>query len=381
MYIIKAGVLYNVANGVEKEFTSPFAEEFYADESRSYANASWKHGKDDDESANTIVPRSMLWGGRGKGRPPAQVLFDCVFETPDRLYYVLKMSTSRGLFYYDFRTGHETRLFHRTEFDPHGLFVDDNGDIFTTISNSDGTVHLVKHDLNGIQKEVLTSGDCRDENPCRHGTFLYYQSSGLARNAGGEVVAQGPSAINRLDVKSRDIEPVIESDKFDYLLPRVTADGTVYCIQTPYRAFAVYSLKQRIIDILLFPWRLCVAIFAYLNVFSLMFTKKPLTTAGGPNRKDIDMSGRIVHNRLVNAQETWRREGKRVAVPKEWKLIRLTEGTPTEIAGNVVWFDLDAEGQPVYTDGYSLFDTSGKRCFNSDEMVSCLSVRRDGAPA
>ena len=378
MYVIQSGTLFEVNNGTLVEFKSPFAEDFYEEDRRSWGSESWKYKQGDNNDPETsLVPRSMLWGGRGQGRQPAQAKFAAVFGTRERLYYVLELSTSCGLFYYDLAQKLETRVFHRTDFKPQGLFVDENDySILTTINNPDGAVHLALYDAEGKRERIITSGDCRDENPYRLGSDIYYQSSGLARDAGGAVAAVGPSAICKLNMDTGDVDEILSSEKHDYLLPHVAADGTLYCIRAPYQAGPVYPLKNRLLDIVLFPWRLCVAIFAFLNVFSMFFAKTPLTTAGGPNSKKVDLSGRILHNRMVNMRQTWKQEGRKVAVSKDWKLMKFVAGQLSEIASNALWFDLDSEGRPVYTDGYALYDSSGKSAVDTDEMLTCLAARR-----
>jgi hypothetical protein len=374
MYLIKSDNLYNICDGSLKPYESPFAEEYFLEDSKSWEYESWKHKDEEQDLQGSLVPRSMLWGGKGNVRPPSRVRFKTVFSTPERLYYVLEMSNSCGLFYYDLTAKQEIRLFHRTEFNPRGLFICEDHSILTTKENSDGTMHLVRLDPDGVREQVLTSGDCRDENPFQYGSTVYYQSSGIARTADGIIAAVGNATINRLDVESDDIETLLESPKFDYLLPRVAPDGTIYCIQTPYQTGPAYPLRYRLLDILLFPWRLSVAIFGFLNVFSILFAKKPLTSAGGPDVKQQDISRRIIHNRMVNAQETWRKEKKKVAVSKDWKLVKLVDGQLTELASNVLWFDIDDNGGPIYTDGYSIFDSSGRKQLEADELISCVAM-------
>lgn len=375
MYVIKAGVLYEIVEGAQKEFRSPFAEEYYEEERRTWNNESWKYKQGEDDPQQDLIPRTMIWGGRGKVKPPARVTFSAVVTAHDRLYYVLQMSTSCGLFYYDLETRVETRLFHRTEFQPHGLFIGDDNTILTTVTNGDGSVHLAEYDAAGKRERVITSGDCRDENPVRRGSNVYYQSSGLARNAQGAIVAAGNTTINCLNVETGDIETVLSAEKYDYLLPRLAGDDVLYCIQAPHQTGTVYPFQNLLLDIVLFPWRLCVAVFGFLNVFSMLFAKKPLTTAGGPNAKPVDMSSRVLHNRIVNVQKSTNKESKCTAVSKEWKLVRFEGGKVTEIASNVLWFDLDGSDQPVYTDGFSLYDSHGKQQYEADEMVSCIAAQ------
>jgi hypothetical protein len=61
-------------------------------------------------------------------------------------------------------------------------------------------------------------------------------------------------------------------------------------------------------------------------------------------------------------------------VSKQWKLIRYENGESTDVASNVLWFDLDASGQPYFTDGYSLYDAAGSKQLTAEEMISSVAV-------
>lgn len=374
MYLIRSDVIYRVAGKEEKEFISPFAEELFQQDSKSWEYDSWKYKDNEGEAEQGMIPRGMLWGGRGKALQPTRIKARCIFGVQNRLYYVLEMRNSCGLFYYDFTTDREMRLFHKAEFHPRGLFIGEDYSILTTVENADGTVHLIALDPDGKKEELLTFGDCIDENPFQKGDTIYYQSSGIARDEQGNQIATGSTAIYALNRATGDVETLLESEKYDYLLPKMAEDGTLYCLQVPYRAQRRYGLKERLIDILLFPWRLLVALFAFLNVFSMFFAKKPLTMAGGPDMQKTDISRRILHNRVVNLQETMRKEGRKVAAPRDWKLVRFQNGTVSEIASNVLWFELDAQGVPVFTDGYTIYDSSGTKQCAFDDLISGLTL-------
>lgn len=373
MHIIRNGTIFHLADGREAEFVSPFAQEKLDLELKTYENNAWKHKEAPEHASQAMVPRGMLWGGRGSGTKPQRPRATCVVRRGDRLYYVLEMSRSRGLFFYDLAREEENRLFHKEEFDPRGLFVAPDHTILTTVTSEDGAVHVVALDAEGRLERHLTSGDCIDEQPFRHGQQVWYQSSGIARDAAGGIAAVAPSTINRLDLGTGEITTVLASETSDYLLPRVAPDGTLYCIETPHRRHGDYPFGERVLDIVLFPWRMAVATFAFLNAFSLFFAKKPLRTSGGPTRPDIDLSQRILHHRVVNLQHTMRKEGRRVAVPKTWRLVRHAGGTTTPIATNVLWFELDEGGTPTFTDGYALYDGQGRQQRQFDEFVSGLT--------
>src|SRR5690242_8304080 len=107
MYVIKSGDIFSIAAGVEKEFVSPFADELFRQDVQSWGHDSWKFKEDEGEPEKGLVPRSMLWGGAGKINKPARVKASYVYGVPGRLYYVLEMSKSSGLFYFDFSRDQE----------------------------------------------------------------------------------------------------------------------------------------------------------------------------------------------------------------------------------------------------------------------------------
>jgi len=113
MYLIKSGSIFEVSNGKETEFLSPFGEEVFQHDRRSWEQESWKYKDDEAEAAKGFMPRGMLWGGQGKLNKPARVKTTYVAGTAERLYYVLEMTNSCGLFYYDFARDQEIRLFHK----------------------------------------------------------------------------------------------------------------------------------------------------------------------------------------------------------------------------------------------------------------------------
>ncbi len=58
-------------------------------------------------------------------------------------------------------------------------------------------------------------------------------------------------------------------------------DGHLYYIRRPYEV-SHFSPRTALLDLVLFPFRLLRAVFHFLNFFSLVYSRKPLTTASGP---------------------------------------------------------------------------------------------------
>ncbi len=377
MYVIKNSSLYSIEKSSETEFLSQFALEKVEAEKLQWEKHSWKNSGKDEQDQNRLFSRSALWGGKQQIDFSARPSFKFCARSADRLYYILSMTRSHGLFYYDLKEEKEVRLFHREEFTPNGFFLDEDETILTTQTNRDGSVNLIRINSEGRKIKEITDGDCIDEHPWVSGDYLYYQTSGLARTAEGHLAARSASAIFRLGLSSGQIEAIKESHDFDYLLPKTDTQGNLYFIQRPHLAVGQsQGFLQITKDVLLFPYRLIVAIFGFLNTFSLIFGKKPLMSAGGPETPEIDLSHQIIHGQWVDTIEASRKERRQVAVGRDWKLVkRKPDGEEEVIGTNVIWYDIDAKGELLFTDGFQIFDAAGNSFFSSQQLITFIHVR------
>lgn len=187
---------------------------------------------------------------------------------------------------------------------------------------------------------------------------LLFQSSGLARNEQGYIVTQGPAGIEMLDMESGTVKPVLKDAGFDYLKPRVCPTGNLLFIRRPYEG-PRYGVGSVLTDTLLFPFRLLRAVFHYLNFFSLMYTRKPLTSASGPAMQ-ADLKNILLQGRRIDAQKALRSEravqGVPSLVPNSWELVsRNRDGDERVLATNVATYDVGADGTIIYSNGRGVF--------------------------
>jgi hypothetical protein len=207
----------------------------------------------------------------------------------------------------------------------------------------------------------VTGGDTVDTAPAwipDSPKRLLFQSSGLARDAQGYIVAQGHASIQMLDMESGSIEPIIEDPNFDFIKPRVCPAGNLLFIRRPYEA-PRYGATSFFTDTLLFPFRLLRAVFHYLNFFSLMYTRKPLTSASGP-AVQADLKNILLQGRRIDAEKALRSErpvqGVPSLVPSSWELVsRTREGVERVLATNVASYDVSSDGTIVYSNGRGVF--------------------------
>ena len=95
-----------------------------------------------------------------------------------------------------------------------------------------------------------------------------------------------------------------------------------------------------------------------MNFFSLTYSRKPLTTAGGPKLEGADLRQLIVRGRMVDAARRLRETGNddRALVPRSWELRRRSpNGNEECLARSVLCFDLAPDDSIVYSNGTTIF--------------------------
>ena len=173
----------------------------------------------------------------------------------------------------------------------------------------DGTASVAVMEAGGKGLKSVTEGDSVDESPSwipSEQKALLFQSAGVGRNPQGIAIGLGPYAIQRLDIDSGNLTAVLEEEANDLLLPRMSADGGLYFVRRPYRPHAV-SPWRILTDALLFPFRVVRAIVHFLDFFSLMFSRKPLLTAGGPKTEGPDARSLMLWGRFIDAEKALRK--------------------------------------------------------------------------
>ena len=347
-----------------EQHESAFAREAVARAERDRQRNSWKTAP--RENSRGIIPGNVLWGARAGGANgtivPPKFRHAVRGRDSDSLYYLLELNGSTGLFHYRIPEKRETRIFHHAAFRSLGMAYDAERDMLIIASgNRDGTANLAVYDRDGNGKGAITGGDAVDAAPScsryEKGIVLF-QSAGVARHAqNGHVIAIGPSAVNRLNYRTGDMQTILEDRAYDFLAPREDRAGNIYYIRRPYERSARETTSSFIKDTLLFPWRLLRAFFGYLNFFSMMYGREPLRSAGTP--KDLGMEQDVqalwLHGRMV--QLTEQRDGPGAGlVPASWQLRRRSRnGEDAFVADHVVSFDLGEDGSVFYSNGYEVF--------------------------
>jgi len=256
---------------------------------------------------------------------------------PGELLYTLETDEISGVFARD-DAGIEQRLFHTADFRVRHLDAHpDGGEFAVSIYHRDGSANLAVLKADGSDLTEVTDGESVDEAPRwapGPGRRLVFQSAGLARDPRGRHIGCGPSSVQQLDLDTGEISYLVQDDNFDFLCPRIAADGTLYYIRrpncrAPQSATPLAALEHTV----LLPFRIMWVIGKLIDLFVERHTGQPLFAA-----KDAP--------------------GGTVKPPSSWLLMCQAAQSADKaetVADGVLSFDLAADGSVVYSDGFDVY--------------------------
>lgn len=348
------GKLYRRTGGTQvDEVVSPFLEDVERRNERHQELHAWKQGT----SFGTVFSANRQIGGNER-----ELKFGAaVFRDAERLLYFLADRGAGGLFELDLKTGQERRLLHRQNLTLEGLRLSSDGrELYASRSAPNGIANICVLNLDTLEIRDLSSGDTSDRFPCElpgQPGAVVFQSSGIGRGPEGGFLF-GPSSLQLFVPGQRELEAVLDDPAFDYLQPRVAPNGNLLYLRRPYEGSG-YGHGQAAIDTLLLPFRLLRALFHYLNFFSLMYSRKPLTSASGQPLNE-DAKALIVQGRRLDAEAALK-SGRQILgvpslVPASWQLFeRDPQGQTQLLARHVVAFDVASDGTVLFSNGFAVF--------------------------
>ncbi|MBK9576748.1 MAG: hypothetical protein IPK50_02570 [Fibrobacterota bacterium] len=363
LLILSQGRLESIApDGTSKPLESAFARELIERQERTNQNNAWKY---EDRESSGPFSRSNIWGGTGKASPIQPAWFLSVFPgfQSGEFFYTLRVSIVMALLRIDAHDHRERRILHRQDFHEGGIACDPTERrMAMSVHSADGSAHLVQCDHEATIRKELTGGDSIDANPSfsrQIPSRVLYQSTGIARGENGHILAHGPTSIQAVDLKTRDHEVLVESPRFDYLLPLQTSDGTLWAIRRPWKAVRPPSALSMLLDVILIPWRIAKGIFGFLDAFTQMFGKERLRRAGAgdPEAPVQEMRALFLGQSVAPDRKS---DQKAIRPPEDWVLVKIRPGcTEEEVARRVGWINL-WEDRIVWSDGQSVRTLEGE---------------------
>jgi hypothetical protein len=364
-YVAEGKLYTQAATGEAKLVESSFLQGILDRVEKNRQRNEWKGGMAWDFSSRGMNPMAMnIQAGEVR-----RVRFTGVAAGPtsNEVLYTLDTDFACGFFHLEVAEGYERRVYHRNQFRASDLARSpENGTLAFAIRSPDGTAHIATMAAEGRGFKEITEGDAVDEAPSwvpGGKNAILFQSAGIGRNDRGQFTGLGPYAIHKIDLDGSNMQTILEEENSDVILPRQTKDGSLYFVRRPYLPFGnPASIGHMILDVVLFPFRLARAIVHFLNMFSLMFTKKPLMTAGGPEREGPDRRILMLYGSLIDVkkiQQAARNDKSPALVPATWVLAcRKPDGSESILAKNVLAYDLCPDGSFVYSTGSKIFHVS-----------------------
>lgn len=334
----------------------------------------WKR----EGSREGLLTGASLWGGAtgadldalrvaivgvGRGRTRGELLYTLDTDEVSGVFAVSPAPSDdgSGTDGADGEDAEESRLFHSNHVRiDHLAAHPERDEIACSVRADQGASQIAVMRADGTGLAQVTEGDSVDQAPSwvpGRPRTLVYQSAGIGRDAQGEPVALAPFAIEQLDLETGELLTRAESPRFDYLSPRVGADGLLYTLRRPWSGDAAPSHWRALLDFLAMPFRLLYAIFRWLDLFTAMYTGRRLTSLGGPQREGPDPKWMVVWGNLVEARKAERRGRMRGEeapdlVPRSYELVRHRPGEEPEVlARAVLAFDLAPDGALLVSNG------------------------------
>jgi hypothetical protein len=366
---IASGKLYVKYDGASpRVIESKFAHEVRERMLRVAARNAWKtQGSGAQFMYGRLMNSRLLWGMDAEDGEGITMFVRSLTRGPGNgdILYCLGGQGVNGLFSFDPETLDEKRIVHGADHLYEDLSLTaTHGLVACSTPKRDGSssIAVMNHDATDFAE--LTEGDSLDFNPswvAGERRELVFASSGIARDASGNVRSFAPSAIHRLDVDTAQMDVVAEEKKADLIMPRIGEDGSLYYIRRPHVETGKPSFWRANLDFLLFPFRLLFALLHFLNFFSTRYSGKQLTTAGGGRRRGEDVKQMMVWDNLLRAREQTKQDESdpESLVPSSWELVRQRGVKVETLASSVASYDLEADGSIVYTNGRAVYHLAG----------------------
>ena len=212
--------------------------------------------------------------------------------------------------------------------------------------------HIALLSTNDSYVQTVTEGECTDSNPTwsrKDENILYYDSAGIGYGPGGQFSGYGPRSIYRLNIKTHELDEVVQGGAYEYSHPFEDADGNLYYIRRPYKQA---SGRMSLLDVVTAPFKILRAIGAWLDFFSRRYTGTALNTSGANPAKANTKSPHqvFVDNNMFEADKAIKENAKAGDkhpgyVPQNWELIvKKPSGEETVLHKSVMSYTVTPDG-------------------------------------
>ena len=236
-----------------------------------------------------------------------------------------------------------------------GAIAAHGDDVAACIRYPDGRSHIGLYHLPQSRCNEITEGDSAESSPSwsPDGRKLYFSTSGIGRR--GAAIAHAPAGVAVYDTQTRQMDMLLEDERYDYLSPQVNAAGDMFVIRQPYvpEGNAPVSIGQVLLDVLLFPVRIVKAIGGWLNIMSMLYGGEPLRSdspqmhekSKQKSQKDLFFEGNLIRARKNLKENSRSGEDFPGILPRSRVLLcKKADGSEVILAKAVLDYTLTDEG-------------------------------------
>lgn len=307
----------------------------------------------------------------------------------DYFYYSLELEKGGGI-YKKSKTAPEDEAFIFTSNDivPQHLHAVGSR-LACSLKYPDGTSHIAMFVSERPDYYEFTGGDSVDEHPFIYNGKIFFDSAGVRRGDNGEMTL-GNRGISVYDIESKTVTDLFYSEDYEYILPRISTNGDLYCIRRPRKKET--SVGGLLIGIITAPFWIFAAVVGFLSAFVRIFTGKQLL--GKNNRDSVKESAKeIIDGCDIDIEREEKRNAKNGErypgyAPSDWELIRIKDvdgimsvertsellNKAERLCRGVIGYELTDNNAAVISNGNCLVFRDGKR----SELVSQkISINRN----
>lgn len=180
-------------------------------------------------------------------------------------------------------------------------------------------------------------------------------------------------ALCSLDIGTGEITELMSDVAYDFVKPQATADGSIWYIKKPFRpGGSGRSFGGCLLDILRAPIRLLGALVGFFNIFTIRYSGKNLTSAGGTKTKKRSEDRICIDGNIISASKELRTNeanGEKYPgyIPRTFELHRITpENNDVTVKKGVIAYRVTENGV-LYSNGTSVVIIKGD---GSEELVA-----------
>lgn len=361
-----------ISNGTTKKITSEFINQYCSNHAQIVRKNSWKT---EGYGAQFRHEQAPLTNDHIDALQTSARITGISSVGNDEIIYSVAVGDAGGMFKRSITTDkidNEGHILHDRQLRIFDIASHNDGRIAFSVINKKGEQNVAVCKAGTSQYNEITEGVSVDRNPCwdpHNPDILLFDSAPAGFNSKGNRVLYS-RAIMRINLVTSELEELFANDNYDFVNPQIDDAGNIWCIRRPYKPV---RNAMSLLEIILIPYRVCVAIFKAIEFFTIKNTGKPLMTSGpNPAKSQAAPQDMMYDNISIEARKNYKdnlKSDNEFAgyIPGSWELICISKENKISVkAKGVCTYRVIAQDNFVYSNGNYIFAVNQ----NKKEKVS-----------